>query len=226
MKSDILKKLEQTIKKKSLSDVNAIHAKDFVNVFKDFMSQKDSKSRFFSVNFQPVGDEHDDGIILLKFASARKSDNHNEIMKNAKTKFIISIDGFDRKGKCKGNGKCRLVLFHKNNRNGERREWEESNKVDTEGTHSEILRHLLSYFDANLVRFTDSAIKFVKGEDTEEFHEDVCATGTVSSPVTVGIGETIGNKIDLVSQEDMKGIARVPHKLKNNKKRKDNVTER
>jgi hypothetical protein len=192
-KSDILKKLEDTIKKKELGGKEALNAKEFVEALEDFVSHKDSKSRLFSARFHPL-DGHDEGVVILKFASAKKKDKHNDIMKNAKTKFIISVDGFDNIGRCKGNGKCRLNLFHKMNRNGERREWDEKKHVNTDGTHSEILRHLLGYLDKNLVGFTDSAIRYIKGEETENMIENAPVAPPSSAPVESGTGTYAGNE--------------------------------
>jgi hypothetical protein len=194
-KSDILKKLEDTIKRKETGGKEAFNAREFVEALEDFVSHKDSKTRLFSARFHPL-DGHDDGVVILKFASAKKKDKHNDVMKGAKTKFLISIDGFDNIGRCKGNGKCRLNLFHKLNRNGERREWDEKKHVNLDGTHSEILRHLLNYFDKNLVGFTDSAIRYIKGEDVEQFHEDAPAPAGdagLSGPVTGTTSTTSGD---------------------------------
>jgi hypothetical protein len=210
-KSDLLKKLEDTIKRKEFNSIEAINAKEFIKALNDFVEHKDSKKRFFSARFHRLGDDHDDGMVIIKFASGKKNQTHSEIMKNAKTKFVIAIDGFDRKGKCKGNGRCKLQYFSKLNRNGERREWDELKHVNKDGTHSEILRHLLSYFDKNLINFTDSSIKFVRGTETEQFHE----TGVVSTAVNVGTqSDTIStDNADSVDQNSASGISRFKQKL-------------
>jgi hypothetical protein len=213
-KSDLLKRLEDTIKRKELGGREAFNAKEFVEALEDFVSQKDSKSRMFSARFHPL-EGHDDGVVILKFASAKKKDKHNDVMKGAKTKFIISIDGFDKIGRCKGNGKCRLNLFHKMNRNGERREWDEKKNVNTDGTHSEILRHLLNYLDKNLVGFTDSGIRWTKGEETENMIEDAGAVAPASPGVT-STSSSVGSQGDdgkAYDHENAQGISRFKQRM-------------
>jgi hypothetical protein len=215
-KSDLLKRIEDTISRKEINGVSAMSSAEFIKALEDFISHKDSKSRFFSARFHPVGEDHDAGMVIIKFASGKKNQPHNEIMKNAKTKFVIAIDGFDRQGKCSGNGRCKLQYFSKLNPNGERREWDELKHVNTEGTHSEILKHLLNYFDKNLLGFTDSAIRYKKGEETEQFHENgVSGGGVVSSATNVGSqSDTINtDNADGIDQTTASGISRVKTKL-------------
>ena len=235
-KSDLLQKLEDTIKRKERGGVEAMNAKEFVESLKDFVDHKDSKSRFFSARFHRLGDDFDDGVVIIKFASAKKKDTHNDIMKGAKTKFIISIDGFDGIGRCKGNGKCRLNMFSRLNRNGERREWDEKKNVNIDGTHSEILRHLLSYFDKNLVKFTDSSIKYIKGEEVEKLKEDGGAVatgpvaGTTSSGGNVGTQGPPDGSTDtadkVIDQDKAQGISRFKRPLSTVVRRKKEEDER
>ena len=232
---DITQKIQQFFEQKEEDDFeNMDTAQEFIKKIKESIFKKDSTRRFFHIEFYPVGDNYDEGMVIMKFASAMSNDDHNTIMKEAPTKLMISVEGFNRKGKVNGNIKADLFMFQRMKGVDEGRgvfsEIHEKHKVDKTGTLKEIAKHLIGYFNDNLSKFTDMSPKFTKRSDkSEEIKETGIAVGAGAVAGTMSSPEGTGTQIqgpdagaEEPNQDTMVGIARFKRKLgcncKNDKK--------
>jgi len=210
---DILKRLEKVMESTTETPLYLRTAKDLVKKLKHTISHHDSPSRFFDARLHRLPDEFDESVLIIKFACALKNDDHKTIMKEAPTKFMIAVHGFDRKGIPNGHNKCELISFNRlkniDEGRGEFNEVHEKHKVTKEGTLEEVGKHLIKYIKENIKKFTDMTSVFRKqNEKLEEVKEDAGA-GTASNSVAGGTQSDVpAETSDGIDQDSMTGISR------------------
>lgn len=219
---DILRKLEKVVENKEYY-TDVMTAQDLIKKLKSKLHELDSKSRFFDARFVRLGEDFDDGVVIIKFANALHTDDHNYIMKEAPTKLVIAIEGFNGKGKVNGHIRSNLLFFERMKNIEEGRgvftDEHEKHKVNKEGTICEVAKHIVEYFKDNMNTFTDYSAKFQKRtEESQKLHEDAVAapvTGTVSTPTDTGTQQDnpVPPGTDGRNQTTMSGIARRKRRL-------------